>query len=106
MTGFSERKRHLITATIFDRKGNILSVAQNSYQKTHPLQAKWASKCGEPYKVYLHAEIAALVKARGKGYKIKIERYNKHGEPMLAAPCPICLAAIKEAGIQLVEHTV
>jgi tRNA(Arg) A34 adenosine deaminase TadA len=56
--------------------------------------------------VYLHAEIAALVKARGKGYKIKIERYNKHGEPMLAAPCPICLAAIKEAGIQLVEHTV
>lgn len=98
--------RHIIKATVLDKNNKVIATATNSYQKTHPLQAKYASQCGEPYKVYLHAEIAALIRARGQGHKIKIERYNKHGQPMLAAPCPICQLAIKEAGIKYVEYTV
>lgn len=95
-----------IIATVLDKKGNVLARATNSYQKTHPYQAMLAKRSGNPEKVFLHAEIAALVKCRsGIPYKIKIERYNKHNEPLLAKPCPICEAAIKEAGIHLVEYT-
>lgn len=84
----------------------MLAKETNSYSRTHPIQAKYAAKAGEPYKIYLHAEIAALIKAKGKGYKIKIERYNASGKPLLAAPCPICMLAIQTAGIELIEHTV
>jgi tRNA(Arg) A34 adenosine deaminase TadA len=98
--------RHEIVATVFDKRGRVLSKESNSYIKTHPEQAKYAAKAGEPYKVFLHAEIAALIKAKGKGYKIKVERYNANGKPLLAAPCPICMMAIQSAGIVLIEHTV
>ncbi len=51
-----------VVATVYDKQGNVVSVGYNSYIKTHPLQAKLACRCGQPEKVYLHAEIAALVK--------------------------------------------
>lgn len=95
-----------ITATIFDKRGRILAVGKNSYDQSHPRQAYYAAKVGDPKKIYLHAEIAALIKCKGNPYKIKIERYNKQGEPRLAKPCPICELAIKEAGISFVEYTV
>ena len=43
-------------------------------------------------KIYLHAEIEALVKLRdwGRAYRIVVERYAKNGKPALAKPCPIC----------------
>ena len=99
--------RHAITATIFDRKGRVLSIGQNNYLKTHPLQAEHAAKVGEPYKIFLHAEISALVRIRGgKPYKIAIERYGRDGQPRMARPCAICELAIREAGITRVEYTV
>lgn len=98
--------KHTVIATVLDKKGKVIAKAVNSYTKTHPIQAKYAKACGEPYKAYLHAEIAALVKAKGKGFKLVVERYNRLGEPMLAAPCPICQMAIKEAKIKFVEYTV
>lgn len=100
------RKQQTITATIFDKKGRILSVGKNSYTKTHPRQAHLAAKCGHHHKVYLHAEIAALVKCKGQPHKILIERYNRRGEPLLAKPCEICQMAIKEAGINFIEFTI
>lgn len=100
------KKHQNITATIYDKKGRILSIGTNSYTKTHPRQAEMAAKCGYHYKVYLHAEIAALVRCKSDGYKIKIERYNKSGDPLLAKPCEICELAIKEAGIKYIEYTV
>ena len=98
--------KHIIKATVYDRNNNVISIGFNSYSKTHPLQYHYAAKAKQPEKIYLHAEIAALIKAKKKGYRITIERYNKQGKPMLAAPCPICLLAIKEAGIEIVQHTV
>ena len=53
--------KHKVTATVYDKQGNVLSVGYNSYIKTHPLQAKLAYRCGQPEKVYLHAEIAAQI---------------------------------------------
>jgi tRNA(Arg) A34 adenosine deaminase TadA len=101
------KARAEVTATIYDRKGNVLAKAQNSYVKTHPIQKRFAGQVGEVNKEFLHAEVHAIIKAqkRGTPYKIKIERYGKGGEPRLAKPCPICELAIKESGIKFIEYT-
>lgn len=100
--------RPIVKATVYDKKGRPLGVGYNSFVKTNTYQAKLAEQVGTPDKQYLHAEVAAILKAQkhGKPYKIFVERYNKHGEPMLAKPCPICEMAIKIAGIKRVEYTI
>lgn len=101
-----KRTQHEVTASVYDKKGNCLATAKNSYRKTHPLQAYFASKVGLPEKIYLHAEIAAILKAGKKQiHKIKIERYGRQGSPLNAKPCPICEEAIKAFGISFVEYT-
>lgn len=100
--------KFLITATVYDRKGHVLSKATNNYLKSHPIQAKYAEKVNLPQKSFLHAEVLAIIRALKVGvpYKIKVERHNKHGHPLLAKPCPICELAIKEAGIKIIEFTI
>jgi deoxycytidylate deaminase len=95
-----------ITATIYNKRGKIISKGVNSYVKTHPKQAKAAKAVGDPERIYLHAEIDALIACRFEiPYKIKIERYDIKGNPKNAKPCPICELAIKKAGIRFVEYT-
>ena len=102
----STKTRYKVVAKIYDKAGNLLSYGVNSYVKTHPLQAHYAGIVGQPYRIYLHAEIQAIIRARGKDmYKIKIERYNSKNQPANACPCPVCQLAIKEAGIKIVEYT-
>lgn len=100
-------RKQQITAIIYDRKGRVLAVGQNSYVKTHPLQAKHAAIAGHPKQIYLHAEIHAITKCKdlNKAHKISIFRYDTDGNPALAAPCGICQSAIESSGIKLVEHT-
>jgi deoxycytidylate deaminase len=99
--------RHNLTAIIYDKKGKVLSIGKNEYYKTHPLQAKYAKEVGEPSKIYLHAEIDAIVKCKdlSKAHKIFVSRYNKRGEPVLAMPCRICEEALKQTPIRKVIHT-
>jgi len=96
-----------ITAIITDRKGKVLSIGNNSYIKTHPLQAKHAVKVGLPCKIHLHAEVHAITRCKNldKAYKISVFRYNKNGDPVLAKPCEICMSAIRATGIEVIEHT-
>jgi len=96
-----------MTAIIQDKRGRVLSIGQNSYEKTHPLQAMYAKKSGNEHKIFLHAEVAAIVKCKdlSKAHKILVFRYNNQGKPMNAKPCQICEEAIKVAGIRYVEHT-
>jgi len=95
-----------ITATTFDKRGRIISVAKNSYVKTHTTQAKYAKKADQDYKIFLHAEILAIIRARGrKIHKIRIEKHNTTTSRLIN-PCPICQLAIKEAGIKFVELSV
>lgn len=96
-----------ITAVIYDRKGRVLSIGQNSYIKTHPLQAKHAQKAGLPEKNFLHAEVHAIVRCRDltRAHKIVVTRWDKKGNTMLAKPCPVCMSAIHAAGIKHIEHT-
>ena len=101
------KKRFRVVATVYDKKGCVLSVGENSYTKTHPLQAKYAVQTGLDNKIFLHAEISALSKLRKhhKPYKIVVERYKEDGSPALAKPCPVCEAAIKSFNILVVEYT-
>ena len=100
------KKKQAIKATIYNKRGELIATGFNSYIKTHPQQARYARQCGQPDRIYLHAEVAALVKMRTRGYRIVIERYNNKGEPMNAQPCPVCQLAIKTAGISRIEYTI
>lgn len=99
--------RQNISAVIYDKKGRVLSIGYNSYIKTHPIQAHHANKVGMPEKQYLHAEIHAIVRCRDldKAHRIFVSRWGNNGSPLLAKPCPICMSAIKSAGIEIIEHT-
>ena len=98
--------KYEIKATCYDKKGRAISSAYNNYNKTHPLQKLFAEKVGHTHRQKLHAEILAIIRAKEKQiHKIVIERYGKRGQPLLAAPCPICMAAIKHYGINVVEFT-
>ncbi len=99
--------QHKLTAIIYDKKGKILSIGENSYTKTHPLMHHYASLAGTPEKVYLHAEIAAIIRCPdlSKAHKIFISRVTKSGGYGFAKPCPICISAIKATNIKIIEHT-
>ena len=99
--------QHAITAVIYDRRGKVLSIGQNSYLKTHTTQAKWAIKAGYPEKQFLHAEIHAIIRCKDltKAHRIFVARYNKQGEAGLAMPCPVCMTAIRASGIKHIEYT-
>jgi len=99
--------RQALTAVIYDKRGKVISVGQNSYVKTHPLQALHAVKAGMPDKQFLHAEIHAIVKCKdlSRAHRIFVSRWDKKGKPALAKPCPVCMSAIESAGIEIVEHT-
>ena len=98
-------KQH-VEATVYNARGHIIAKATNSYTKTHPKQAKFAQQTNNPLAIYLHAEIAALVKCRQKPYRISVIRYLKDGSTGNAEPCPICKLAIKEAGIKFIEFSI
>lgn len=97
--------RYPVCAIACDKAGNVLGIGYNSYEKTHPYQARAAAKAKQPGKIYLHAEIAALVKARGVVYSLSVARITKDGKAALAEPCPVCRLAMKEAGVKRVEWT-
>ena len=100
-------KHYDITAVIYDKRGKVLSIGKNSYIKTHPMQAKYATQQGADYKIYLHAEIHALVKCKQleRAHSIFVSRFDAAGIPRLAKPCPCCLSAIKAAGIRHITFT-
>lgn len=96
-----------ITAIIYDKRGRVLSVGQNSYVKSHTLQAEYAKKVGLPEKVFLHAEIHAITKCKdlSKAHSIFVSRYSKDGRPVLAKPCVVCQSALDTVGIKIIRHT-
>lgn len=96
-----------IVAVIYDRRGRVLSVGQNSYIKTHPLQALHAHRTGLHQKIYLHAEISAITRCPdiSKAYRMLVTRYDRQGQPVLAKPCPVCESALRATPIRHVDHT-
>ena len=101
------KKRHSITAIIYDKRGRVLSIGQNSYTHSIRLQRKYAMKVGLPEKKFNHGEILAIAKCRSlsRAHTIKVFRYNKSGAPVNAMPCKVCMSAIVEANIRNIEWT-
>jgi tRNA(Arg) A34 adenosine deaminase TadA len=101
------KKQQQVTAIIYDKRGRVLSVGQNSYIKSHPVQAQHAKRVGKEHNIYLHAEIAAIVKCQdlSRAHSIFISRYDSLGNPVLAKPCSICFSAISASSIKIIEHT-
>ena len=99
--------RYRVAAIILDKKDRIVSWGVNSYSQTHPIMAKYAKVCGNDLKVFIHAEVSALIKSKGKGYKIFVCRIDNSDRVCIAKPCPICEMAIKEhGGIKVIEYTI
>ena len=95
-----------ITAVIMDKRGQPLSIGRNSYTKTHPLQAKAAAKVGQPERIYIHAELDAIIRCKDmdRAYKIVVSRYNKQGQPVNAKPCLSCQYILSQTKLK-VFHT-
>ena len=86
-------------------KNKVVVTATNLETKSHPLQAKFAERVGLHQKIYLHAEISALVKCREECDTIVVARVNPQNKLRMARPCPICELALHEAGISKVHYT-
>lgn len=99
------RPRYKIVATCYDKEGRVVSRSINNYDKTHPAQAHFAKMVGLPSKMFLHAEIAALLKCKMPPYRLVVERYYKNGKPAPAKPCKVCQKAIEHFNVKVLEHT-
>jgi len=97
-----------VCAIITNKKGHIISIAVNSYSKTSPFMYKYAKQVGLDDKIYWHAECKAIKQLMSlkQAHKIYIARATKTDKIGLAAPCPVCAAAIKDAGIASIEFTI
>ena len=100
-----EGKRYNVVAATLDKHNNIIATAENSYCKTHPLQAHLAERAGRPCREYLHAEIGALVKSYTKAEAIMVVRSTRRGLTRCARPCDICMMALKEAGVRKIYYS-
>lgn len=103
----NRRQQQNVTAFVYDRKGTLLSTGRNSYVKTHPIMYKAGNAVNKPNSIYLHAEVAALVKIKdwSKAHRIDVVRYMKDGTTGNAKPCPICSRVIGQTSIKLINHT-
>lgn len=100
-------RQQRLTAIIYDKRGRVLSIGQNNYTKTHTLMARHSKKVGLPEKQTIHAEISAITRCRdlSRAHKIFVIRYDANGNPVNAKPCPVCMSAISETPIKVIEHT-
>lgn len=100
-------KKQEVIAIIRDKRKRILSVGKNSYEKSHPWMAMLAAKFNVPFKIYLHAEVDAILKCPdlSRAHSIEVIRFDKNGQPANAKPCEICQEAIRMSGIKKVTHT-
>jgi deoxycytidylate deaminase len=102
-----KRKRYVITASAFDKKGKLLSVGQNEYNRSHPLFKHFAVLAGESEeKIYKHAEFSACLAAGNKAiYSVFVQRYDSFGNPANAEPCRACKLLLKHFGVTKVRYT-
>lgn len=97
--------KHRIGCVILNKKGRIISSGHNQ-MKTHPIQYRYAVANGEECKVYLHAEIKALIQLSGeRPYHLFTMRLGKKGEWLLSRPCCICYSYILDTDIKYISYT-
>ena len=105
IAGSSTSKKKV--GAVLMNKNKVVEWATNLDNKTHPLQARFAELAGLGDKIYLHAEISALVKCRQECDTIVVARLggHNHDEMRMAKPCPVCQLALEQAGIRKVYYS-
>ena len=100
--------RKKVGAVLYNSKKRVIATAVNNDYKSHPRQAWWAHRVGLEEKIYLHAEMACLIRAREDADTIVVVRLGGHDGKSLrqARPCPICEPALRYAGIKHVYYSV
>lgn len=100
--------RKKVGAVLYNSKKRVITTAVNNDYKTHPRQAWWAQRVGLDEKIYLHAEMACLIKAREDADTIVVVRLGGHDGKSLrqSRPCPVCEPALRYAGIKHVYYSV
>ena len=88
-------------------KNRVVATGVNKETKTHPIQAKFAEMVGLHEKIYLHAEISALISNKSHADTIIVARLGGHGGDELrnAKPCPVCSLALQHAGIKHIYYS-
>jgi len=95
---------YFVIAGTFDKNYNLIAYGVNSYIKTHPYQKLLAIKNGNEHKIFLHAEIDALVKTKIDAFGIVVLRLDSKGNFCISKPCMICSMAIKKSGIKKIVY--
>jgi len=94
-------------AVISTKRNKIISTGQNSFSRTHPLQARYGKKHIHEDACFVHAELASIIKARGKGHTLWVARVKLTDEIGLAKPCPSCMAVIQnETELKKIVYTI
>lgn len=100
----TQRGKQRLCSVITDRKGNVLSIGQNSYTKTHPMQFHAARHQGNEQACFLHSEIDAVRRlghAAHKARNIYVARLDKQGMVALAKPCVVCQSVIDSLNLNV-----
>jgi deoxycytidylate deaminase len=96
-----------LCASTFSRDRKLITSEFNDYHKSHPIQKFYAEKANLPDKIYLHAEMLAVLNSRDhNAHSLYVARALADGKPANAQPCKICMAMIRSTGIRRVYYTV
>ena len=61
---------------------------------------------GHPERMYLHAEVQALLRAGDKKvHRLVVQRFDSDGKPAMAKPCAICQKALQLYGVKHLWYT-
>jgi tRNA(Arg) A34 adenosine deaminase TadA len=97
--------RYNVVAAIIDKKGTILSIARNSFTKTHPVNNN--NNYYKEEQKYIHAETYAIAKLHKteSAYAMIVCRTLKDGTFVNAKPCKGCYCELKKTGLKNVYYT-
>lgn len=85
-----------VYAYCLDKRGRIVSHAGNSYTKSSVVQKRISEKLGFPEKCFLHAELNAILRARGAAIStLVVARVDKQGNVKDGKPCCVCSSYIR-----------
>lgn len=88
------------------RRGRVVVAATNLDGKTHPAQARLATRAGQPFRISLHAEIRSLLRDKDSQCDtLVVGRINQSGKFCLSKPCPVCQLAISESNIKKIYYS-
>jgi deoxycytidylate deaminase len=95
------------------KKKKVVAASCNYDKKSHPVQYWWAQKTAELYgkdfseKVFIHAEIGAMVKSKSDADTIVVCRVGGHSGDELrnARPCKICASYLMYSNIKHVHYS-